>query len=117
VELSAGEVSRPHRRVRGQRRDRPPRPSRRSFRPEYKLAVVTEYENAPNGGKGAILRRENLFSSHVVEWARAPMRGRWKGWLIPGGRETVEVVGGGLYRAKTHHPCKPVFRCIAAIMT
>lgn len=26
-----------------------PRPSRRSFSPEYKLAIVTEYENAPMG--------------------------------------------------------------------
>jgi hypothetical protein len=25
--------------------------------PEYKLAIVTKYENAPNGGKSAILRR------------------------------------------------------------
>jgi hypothetical protein len=30
------------------------------FSPEYKLAIVTEYENAPNGEKGAILRREGL---------------------------------------------------------
>ena len=35
-----------------------PRPVRRSFSPEYKLAIVAEYENAPNGEKGAILRRE-----------------------------------------------------------
>jgi transposase len=28
-------------------------------------------ENAPNGEKGAILRREGLYSSHVIEWARA----------------------------------------------
>jgi transposase-like protein len=41
------------------------------FSPEYKLAIVTEYENAPNGEKGAILRREGLYSSHVIEWARA----------------------------------------------
>jgi hypothetical protein len=37
--------------------DPAPRPSRRVFSPEYKLAIVTEYENAPNGEKGAILRR------------------------------------------------------------
>lgn len=51
--------------------DPAPRPSRRVFSPEYKLAIVTEYENAPNGEKGAILRREGLYSSHVIEWARA----------------------------------------------
>jgi transposase len=48
-----------------------PRPSRRSFSAEYKLAIVAEYENAPNGEKGAILRREGLYSSHVIEWTRA----------------------------------------------
>jgi transposase len=51
--------------------DPAPRPSRRVFSPEYKLAIVAEYENAPNGEKGAILRREGLYSSHVIEWARA----------------------------------------------
>ena len=47
------------------------RPTRRAFTPEYKLAIVTEYENAPNGEKGAILRREGLYSYHVIEWTRA----------------------------------------------
>lgn len=51
--------------------DPAPRPSRRVFSREYKLAIVTEYENAPNGEKGAILRREGLYSSHIIEWARA----------------------------------------------
>jgi transposase len=48
-----------------------PRPSRRVFSPEYKLAMLAEYENAPNGQKGAILRREGLYSSHIIEWTRA----------------------------------------------
>ena len=51
--------------------DPAPRPSRRVFSPEYKLAIVSEYENAPNGQKGAILRREGLYSSHIIEWSRA----------------------------------------------
>ena len=51
--------------------DPAPRPSRRVFSREYKLAIVTEYENARNGEKGAILRREGLYSSHVIEWTRA----------------------------------------------
>jgi hypothetical protein len=33
--------------------------------------MVAEYENAPNGEKGAILRREGLYSSHIIEWTRA----------------------------------------------
>jgi len=48
-----------------------PRPSRRSFSPEYKLAILAEYDSAPDGEKGAVLRREGLYSSHVIEWARA----------------------------------------------
>ncbi|MFY1673981.1 transposase [Plantactinospora sp. WMMB334] len=51
--------------------DPAPKPSRRVFSPEYKLAMVAEYENAPNGEKGAILRREGLYSSHIIEWTRA----------------------------------------------
>ena len=51
--------------------DPAPRPTRRAFSAEYKLAIVTEYENAPNGEKGAILRREGLYSSHIIEWTRA----------------------------------------------
>ncbi len=51
--------------------DPAPRPTRRVFSPAYKLAIVAEYENAPNGEKGAILRREGLYSSHVIEWTRA----------------------------------------------
>lgn len=56
-----------------------PRPSRRSFSAEYKLKVVAEYENAPSGEKGAILRREGLYSSHVIEWTRARDAGALSG--------------------------------------
>ena len=56
-----------------------PRPSRRSFSPEYKLRILAEYEAAANGEKGAVLRREGLYSSHVIEWARARDAGAWEG--------------------------------------
>lgn len=56
---------------RGGPADPAPRPSRRVFSRQYKLAIVAEYENARNGEKGAILRREGLYSSHVIEWTRA----------------------------------------------
>jgi transposase-like protein len=51
--------------------DPAPKPSRRVFSPAYKLAMVAEYESAPNGEKGALLRREGLYSSHIIEWTRA----------------------------------------------
>lgn len=49
----------------------PERARRRTFTAKYKLDVLAEYEAAAPGGKGAILRREGLYSSHLVEWRRA----------------------------------------------
>lgn len=51
--------------------DPAPRPSRRSFTAAYKLAIVAQYESAPHGEKGAVLRREGLHHSHIKEWAAA----------------------------------------------
>jgi transposase len=48
------------------------RPARRRFTAAYKLAIVEEYEHlTDSGAKGALLRREGLCSSHIVEWRRA----------------------------------------------
>jgi transposase len=47
------------------------RPRRRSFTAEYKLQILAEYETAQPGERGALLRREGLYSSHLVEWRRA----------------------------------------------
>src|SRR3954453_15855951 len=47
------------------------RPRRRSFTAEYKLAIVAEYDRLPAGEKGALLRREGLYSSHIIKWRRA----------------------------------------------
>lgn len=50
----------------------PGRPRRRTFPADYKLAILTEYDAcAGDGDKGAVLRREGLYSSHIVEWRRA----------------------------------------------
>ena len=47
------------------------RPRRRAFTAEYKLHFLAEYEAAEPGQRGALLRREGLYSSHLVEWRRA----------------------------------------------
>ena len=55
--------------VMGPRADRP---RRRTFTAEYKNAVLAEYEALTEpGARGALLRREGLYSSHLVEWRRA----------------------------------------------
>ena len=48
------------------------RPRRRSFPAEYKLQILTEYDALEEpGAKGALLRREGLYCSHLIEWRRA----------------------------------------------
>jgi len=52
--------------------DRAAKPKRRRFSAEYKLAILDEYASLTDpGAKGALLRREGLYSSHLVEWRRA----------------------------------------------
>jgi transposase len=47
------------------------RPARRTFTAEYKARILAEYEAAPEGSKGEILRRERLYHSHIIDWRRA----------------------------------------------
>lgn len=55
------------------------RPKRRRFTAEFKAAIVAEYEAAGHGERGVILRREGLYSSHVVEWRKAAQAGAQAG--------------------------------------
>jgi transposase-like protein len=64
----------------------PERARRRSFTVQYKLDVVAEYDAAATGEKGAVLRREGLYSSHVIEWRRARDAGALAGPVRPRGR-------------------------------
>jgi hypothetical protein len=41
----------------------PERARRRRFTAKYKLEVLAEYDAAADGEKGALLRREGLYSS------------------------------------------------------
>src|SRR5699024_1402482 len=47
------------------------RAKRRTFTAEYKVAIVAEYDAADREERGAILRRERLYSSHIAEWRKA----------------------------------------------
>ena len=49
----------------------PERPTRRRFAAAYKVAILDELDQATApGAKGAIIRREGLYSSHITEWRR-----------------------------------------------
>lgn len=41
---------------------------RRRFTAEYKAAVLREYDATLKGQRGALLRREGLYASHISNW-------------------------------------------------
>jgi transposase-like protein len=53
----------------------PERAQRRTFTAKYKLSILEEYERADRAARGAILRRENLYSSLLTEWRQQRDRG------------------------------------------
>jgi transposase len=82
-------------RVSGDRQERPDpevpeRARRRTFTAQYKLDVLAAYDGAPDGEKGAVLRREGLYSSHIVEWRRARDSGALAGLARPRGRPAAD---------------------------
>ena len=51
-------------------------PRRRTFTREYKERILAEVDAVTEpGGVGAILRREGLYSSHIVDWRQRRARG------------------------------------------
>lgn len=52
------------------------KPRRRTFTAKYKRRVLKEADACTTPGEvGALLRREGLYSSHLVTWRRARARG------------------------------------------
>src|SRR5436309_5446298 len=44
------------------------RASRRTYTATYKLEILREYERLDKAGKGALLRREGLYTSLISAW-------------------------------------------------
>jgi transposase len=65
----------------------PERARRRTFTAKYKLKILAAYDAAPDGEKGALLRREGLYSSHIVDWRRARDAGALAGLAASRGRK------------------------------
>ena len=89
--LVAGDAGR----VTGERQERPDpevpgRARRRTFTAQYKQRVLAAYEAAPDGEKGAVLRREGLYSSLITEWRRARDAGALAGLKQPVGRPAAD---------------------------
>ncbi len=68
----------------------PERARRLSFTAQYKLEVLAAYDAVGPGEKGAILRREGLYSSHIVDWRRSRDSGALAGPARPRGRPAAD---------------------------
>jgi transposase-like protein len=57
------------------------RPRRRSFTAEYKARILDEYDALAHGSgeRGALLRREGVYTSHIAEWRKARDAGAREG--------------------------------------
>ncbi|WP_160144238.1 hypothetical protein [Parafrankia sp. Ea1.12] len=56
------------------------RPKRRSFTAAYKKRILNEYDGLTESGeRGALLRREGLYRSHIQKWREARDQGASEG--------------------------------------
>jgi transposase len=53
----------------------PERARRRSYSAKYKAAILVEYDALDRDGRGALMRREGLYSSLISEWRKQRDKG------------------------------------------
>src|SRR5256885_6090175 len=53
----------------------------RSYSARYKARILAEYESLDKAGKGALLRREGIYSSLISAWRLPRQHGRV--WALP----------------------------------
>jgi transposase len=67
-------------------RPRPPR----QYPAAYKLRILGEYEQLDKAGKGALLRREGLYTSLISEWRKQRDKGALAAFTAPRGRPPAD---------------------------
>lgn len=65
------------------------RPSRR-YSAKYKARILAEYDDLSKTDKGALLRREGLYSSLICEWRKQRDRGALEALAKPSGRPPAD---------------------------
>ena len=53
----------------------PERAKRRSYTARYKAEILAEYDRLDRDGRGALMRREGLYSSLISEWRKQRDKG------------------------------------------
>jgi transposase len=67
-----------------------PKAANRSFTAAYRARIVAEYQGLDKRGKGALLRREGLYSSLVSQWKTRIDQAAEAAFSVPVGRPAVD---------------------------
>ena len=70
----------------------PERATRRRYRARYKLDILAEYDTLDRDAKGALLRREGLYTSLLSEWRKQRDRGALEALATKPGRPPVDPI-------------------------
>ena len=70
----------------------PERARTRTFSSRYKLDILNRYESLNKQGKGALLRREGLYSSLISEWRKQRDKGALEALSLPRGRPPADLL-------------------------
>ena len=62
----------------------------RRYSAKYKARILEEYEVLNKAGKGALLRREGLYTSLISEWRKQRDRGALEALAKPAGRQPAD---------------------------
>jgi transposase-like protein len=81
------------------------RPKWRAFTAAYKTRIVREYDQAAGPGeRGALLRREGLYTSHISQWRNSRDTGAEKGLAgKPAGRPARSTESAEFGKLKTEN--------------
>ena len=72
----------------------------RRFPAAYKARILAEYETLGKAEKGALLRREDLYSSLLTEWRRQRDQGAEEALARPAGRQAADPRATEIARLK-----------------
>jgi transposase len=62
----------------------------RRYSARYKAQILEEYERLDKAAKGALLRREGLYTSLISEWRKQRDRGALQALAKPAGRQPAD---------------------------
>jgi transposase len=68
----------------------PEKAKRRQFSARYKAETLAAYDRLSRDERGAFLRREGLYTSHIAEWRKLRDRGALEALARPAGRQPAD---------------------------